>query len=134
MESAAGAGVGVGAAAAGVGVEAAAAGAVVGAGAGVGAGIGVFGGGVGAIPGAIIGGLYGGLSSLLGISMVDRYKEGQLEEARLEASRVGVKGYENSTTNTLSNNPQNQPIIIQNNITMDGEKVASNMNTLPMAR
>ena len=103
-------------------------------GAGIGAGIGVFGGGIGAIPGAIIGGLVGGLSSALGISMVDRYKEGQLEEARLEASRVGIKGYENSTTNTLSNNPQNQPIIIQNNITMDGEKVASNMNTLPMAR
>ena len=29
---------------------------------------------------------------------------------------------------------QNQSVIIQNNITMDGEKVASNMNTLPMAR
>ena len=38
-------------------------------------------------------------------------------------------------TNMMSGpNPQNQPIIIQNNITMDGEKVASNMNTLPMAR
>ena len=103
-------------------------------GAATGAGIGVLGGGFGAIPGAIIGGLYGGLSSLIGISMADRYKEGQLEEARLEASRVGIKGYENSTTNTLSNNPQNQPLVIQNNITMDGEKVASNMNTLPMAR
>jgi hypothetical protein len=38
-------------------------------------------------------------------------------------------------TNMMSGpNPQNQSIIIQNNITMDGEKVASNMNTLPMAR
>jgi len=104
------------------------------AGAGVGAGIGAFGAGIGAIPGAIIGGLAGGLSSALGISMVDRYKEGQLEEARLEASRVGIRGYENSATNASSNNLQNQPIVIQNNITMDGEKVASNINRLPMLR
>jgi hypothetical protein len=104
------------------------------AGAGIGAGIGVFGGGIGAIPGAVIGGLAGGISSALGISMADRIQEGELEKARLEASRVGIKGYENSATNASSNNSQNQPIIIQNTLTLDGEKVASSMNMLPQAR
>lgn len=105
------------------------------AGAGVGAGIGAFGAGIGAIPGAIIGGLYGGLSSALGISMVDRYKEDQLEQARLEASKVGIKGYGNEAmSNNNSANPQNQQIIIQNNITMDSETVASNMNRVYMPR
>jgi len=105
------------------------------AGAGVGAGIGAFGAGIGAIPGAIIGGLYGGLSSALGVSMVDRYKEGQLEEARLEASRVGIKGYGNEAmSNNNSANPQNQPIIIQSTINVDGENLGRSMNSLYMPR
>ena len=105
------------------------------AGAGAGAGIGAFAGGVGAIPGAIIGGLYGGLSSALGISMVDRYKEGQLEEARLEASRVGIKGYGNeATSNNISNNTSNQPIIIQSTVNVDSEALGRSMNSLYMPR
>ena len=69
-----------------------------------------------------------------GVGIVDTYKEGQLEEARLEASRVGIRGYENSTTNTPSGPNTQNPSQVTVNLVVDNEKLASTFTTLPMPR
>ena len=64
-----------------------------------------------------------------------RIRELSTSESTIRTPQPIASTFSSQGTNTMSGpNPQNQPIIIQNNITMDGEKVASNMNTLPMAR
>ena len=64
-----------------------------------------------------------------------RIRELSTSESTIRTPQPRASTFSPQGTNTMSGpNPQNQPIIIQNNITMDGEKVASNMNTLPMAR
>ncbi len=57
------------------------------------------------------------------------------EESIIRTPQPMSSTFSSQGTNTMSGpNPQNQSIIIQNTLTLDGEKVASSMNTLPMAR
>ena len=64
-----------------------------------------------------------------------RIRELSTSESTIRTPQPIASTFSPQGTNTMSGpNPQNQPLVIQNNITMDGEKVASNMNTLPMAR
>ena len=79
--------------------------------------------------------LLGGFSTESEVEAAKARLQELRSEAPLRTPQTTASTSSPQGTNMMSGpNPQNQPIIIQNNITMDGEKVASNMNTLPMAR
>jgi hypothetical protein len=77
--------------------------------------------------------LLGGFSTESEVEAAKARLQELRSEAPLRTPQTTASTSSPQGTNMMSGpNPQNQPIIIQNNITMDGEKVASNMNTLPM--
>jgi hypothetical protein len=77
--------------------------------------------------------LLGGFSTESEVEAAKARLQELRSEAPLRTPQTTASTSSPQGTNMMSGpNPQNQSIIIQNNITMDGEKVASNMNTLPM--